>query len=240
MTRVIARLLTGVVAVAAATTLTQIPTAFAAGDTYVRPGDKIVQADKENRAFSCTVGVVGRNNETGRDIAITSGHCDTNSGNPVYAANGSRIGRYVLSSREETTVMLQAGAAGFAIIELDPSVRATAVTPKLGNLVGRGEAGEGDQLCHSGITTGFSCGKVVAAQTTALTVAMPSRPGDSGGPVIAYVRDGWTAGEYNLVGINQGSVNKTGQAIVEPLSTLIASINASHYSEDWKWYTNPA
>jgi len=146
--------------------------------------------------WACTIGFFARDPETRKLFAVTAGHCTSGSG--LYAQwshHGTVIGRAALDAFEDGSTA-DAGA-----IELEESAFANVVYASAGSDLRPVEATLpdtsqtiGSEVCRSGGTSGWACGKIVAVDVDT-TVAgkhirhtwwtdFPSASGDSGGTIV--------------------------------------------------------
>ncbi len=139
----------------------------------------------------CTAGFVVRN-QRGVNLMLTAGHCDV--GGPVRASSaGSWVpaAEFVASSYlgqdgddPDIAVMKPAGT-----VDLSSAVGASLPVAGYVPMVY-----DGLKLCKWGAATGRSCGPVIESSPTKVKFAARVAPGDSGGPVWAYLPSGAAVG----------------------------------------------
>ncbi len=174
-------------AIAVAVTALGIVTPVEAGadaGVAVFPGMEIHQG-----ATVCTLGFV----ELSMGIAITTGQCD--GGSIVTDNHGKALGSVVTARRNATDAAATDGAAAdieYEVIKLADDVNATDALPggrRLESSPGA-HAQPADQLCHFGISTGQSCGRVSSVNDGRfLFTDMAADPRDVGGPVYVITDD---------------------------------------------------
>ena len=146
--------------------------------------------------WACTIGFFASNPETRKLFVVTAGHCTSGSGLfAQWSHHGTVIGRAALDAFEDGSTA-DAGA-----IELEESAFANVVYESAGSDLRPVEATLpdtsqtiGSEVCRSGGTSGWTCGKIVAVDVDT-TVAgkhirhtwwtdFPSASGDSGGTIV--------------------------------------------------------
>ena len=114
--------------------------------------------------WACTIGFFASNPETRKLFVVTAGHCTSGSGLfAQWSHHGTVIGRAALDAFEDGSTA-DAGA-----IELEESAFANVVYASAGSDLRRVEATLpdtsqtiGSEVCRSGVTSGWTCGKIVA------------------------------------------------------------------------------
>ncbi len=168
-------------------------TASAQPGVLVHPGMEIHQD-----SVLCTLGYVDPQTRT----AYTAGHCRASG--TVSDRQGNLIGTqgsFRDNTPDGTTVDTNHQIADWQVIHLTPEVAVNNVLPG-GRVLITDPAvlpTVGMPVCHFGVVTGESCGKVAAVNNGWFTMSdgVVSQKGDSGGPVYTPTADGRTA----LIGI---------------------------------------
>lgn len=125
----------------------------------------------------CTLTVVG-NDEAGRRIGLTAGHCG-NVGDPVLSADSWQLG-------PAGTVVAKDPGENFAVVELGSQVELTNAYGGMKVSGAGGQAiGQFEQLCKKGVATGYTCGVTWTSQPDQAITQLCAGAGDSGGPVVA-------------------------------------------------------
>jgi hypothetical protein len=154
--------------------------------------------------WSCTTGFVARDTKTRQLYILTAGHCLAGSGvSALWSHHGAAIGRAAAEAFRPGSGAdvgeIEVVGPGTSDEIYGPSnadiVRLTGWAPNASQTVG-------SQVCRSGVTSGWRCGSIVAADvdTTLMGTLIrhtwwtdfPSASGDSGAPVVD--RDGRAAG----------------------------------------------
>jgi uncharacterized membrane protein len=141
------------------------------------PGMEIRQG-----ATVCTLGMV----ETTLRIAVATGQCD--GGSIATDSHGNVLGS-VMSARHDTASPAVDGSVPdvqYEVIRLDDGVMASDVLPTGRQLQSAPGvlAQAGASVCHFGISTGQSCGRVTSVNNNRFTlVGVAADPRDIGGPV---------------------------------------------------------
>lgn len=136
----------------------------------------------------CTIAISGIDAQ-GNKIAITAGHCG-NPGDPVLsldAGEAGKIGTYV-----------RAGYPDYGVIKLRNDVRLSRTYGRVSIAqLGGAIPGTWQPACKTGISTGTSCGPVLAISGPYILAHICGSFGDSGGPLYAGNR---------LIGIVNGGI----------------------------------
>ena len=154
--------------------------------------------------WSCTTGFVARDSQTRQLYVLTAGHCLAGSGvSALWSHHGASFGRATAEAFHPGSVadVGEIEVAGPATSDeiYGPSNadirRLTGSAPNASQTVG-------SEVCRSGVTSGWRCGSIVAADvdTTLLGTLIrhtwwtdfPSASGDSGAPIVDH--DGRAAG----------------------------------------------
>lgn len=168
----------------------------------------------------CTVAASGTDRE-GNKIAITAGHCG-GVGQDVSSFDAEGAGTIGTVSRIV--------AGDVSVITLRPEVK---ITRSYGNVtldhVGGSAPAFLETLCKTGVTSGTSCGPVLATSASSITAHICGSFGDSGAPIYAGNRlvgvlNGGVAGLPSCVTPAQGPVHAP--AVGTPWSTVEAALNA--------------
>ncbi len=182
----------------------------------LRGGDTMTSSSGER----CSVGFNAVSG--GTRYIITAGHC-TKKGGTWAGPDGSTIGPAAASSFPDDD---------FGLIEVSSSSwrQTNNVTSDGGNITVTGDspAPVGSQVCMSGSTSGFHCGRVQAVNETVnygngdvvrgLTrTSVCAEPGDSGGPFMSG-----TEGQGMLSG-GTGGCLLGGQSYFQPLQEVLAT-----------------
>ena len=184
-------LLTGLLVVAFVST----PAAHADPGVHVGPGT----AYTTNPGVDgfCTIAAVG-NDDAGRLVALTIGHCHQQAGTPIY-----KIGEADRGPIGWETDIWSTNPAGtfhavdYAVLELNPAVVAPSRYGEGSDVVVNsvGDAQPWNIGCKYGPTTGKTCGALAAFAGIHLQNWALMGPGDSGGPLVVGDK---------LVGISAG------------------------------------
>jgi hypothetical protein len=157
-----------------------VPALVAGADpVLVFPGMEIHQG-----SHLCTLGYV----DPALRVAFTAGHCRGDG--PVTDKDNHVIGNLATfrdNTRNGTTVAPDQAIADYESIVLAPDVTANNILPggrPLGSDPGL-VVTPGEAVCHFGVITGESCGKVEAVNNGWFTIGhgAVTQQGDSGGPV---------------------------------------------------------
>ncbi len=138
----------------------------------------------------CILGFV----ELSMRIGIATGQCD--GGSIVTDSHGKVLGSVVTARRGATDAAATDGATPdieYEVIKLADDVNATDVLPSGRRLESSpgAQAWPADRLCHFGISTGHSCGRVSSVNDGRFVFTdMAADPRDVGGPVYAVTDDG--------------------------------------------------
>jgi len=168
--------------------------AHADTDITAYPGMEIRQG-----ATVCTLGMV----ETTLRIAVATGQCD---GGSIATDNRGNVLGSVMSARHGNASPAVDGSAPdvqYEVIRLDDAVKASDVLPTGRQLQSAPGvlAQAGASVCHFGIATGQSCGRVTSVSNSRFTLAgIAVDPRDIGGPV-------YTVNDENravIVGVFEG------------------------------------
>jgi hypothetical protein len=172
------------VAIASAAAFVGVATpASADPDITAFPGMEIHQG-----ATVCTLGMV----ETTLRIAVATGQCD--GGSIATDSHGNVLGS-VMSARHNTASPAVDGSVPdvqYEVIRLDDGVTASDVLPNGRQLQSAPGvlAQAGASVCHFGISTGQSCGRVTSVSNDRFTLAgVALDPRDIGGPVYTLNAD---------------------------------------------------
>ncbi|MGZ8801241.1 MAG: Rv1815 family serine proteinase [Mycobacterium sp.] len=188
--------------------------AYAQPGVLVHPGMEIHQD-----SVLCTLGYVDPQTR----IAYTAGHCRASG--TVSDKQGNMIGTqgsFRDNTPDGTTIDTNHQIADWEVIHLTPDVTINNVLPG-GRVLVTDPAVlpvVGMPVCHFGVVTGESCGKVEAVNNGWFTMAngVVSRKGDSGGPVYTPTPDGRTV----LIGM----FNSTWGTLPAAVSWQVASQQA--------------
>ena len=130
----------------------------------------------------CTLGMV----EPTLRIAVSTGQCD--GGSIATDSHGNVLGA-VVSARHNAAAPAVDGSAPdvqYEVIRLDGDVKVTDVLPtgrQMQSVPGM-RAQPGESVCHFGISTGQTCGRVSSVSNSRFVVAgVPADARDIGGPV---------------------------------------------------------
>ena len=154
--------------------------------------------------WSCTTGFVARDTQTRQLYVLTAGHCLASSGvSALWSHHGAAIGRATAEAFHPGSAAdvgeIEVAGPGTSDEIYGPSNadirRLTGWAPNASQTVG-------SEVCRSGVTSGWRCGSIVAADVDTKLLGtlihhtwwadFPSASGDSGAPVVD--RDGRAAG----------------------------------------------
>jgi hypothetical protein len=153
--------------------------------TGVAPGDEI-DSFSDATQTRCTLGYTFTDPASSTTYGITAGHCDENSSYVQDAATGA-VGQFVVSVAEPD--ILLGDDYGLINFGTEPAVSTVNGMP----ITGVGMPDPQQNICHSGLSTGVTCGQMgnrLAANQYAATGNIQNSPGDSGGPVWQYSSQG--------------------------------------------------
>ncbi|TQC50529.1 serine protease [Rhodococcus sp. WS4] len=194
------------------------PTAHAASGISVGPGT----AYTTNPAVEgfCTLAAVG-NDDAGRLVALSVGHCHQKAGTPIYKIGEADKGPIgwetdVWSANPEGVF----DALDYAVILLDPTVVDASKFGSDSDIVVNavGDAAPWDVACKLGPASGKTCGVIGKLDGIHLQNWALMRPGDSGGPLLVGDK---------LVGVSIG-MDATPEApfIFGKITPILADIDA--------------
>lgn len=169
----------------------------------------------------CSVGF-GARTPAGAPRLITAGHC-TDEGGDVRGANNVVIGPI------RSSVFDRQGDWG--VVDVGPGWTPTSAVASAASstvrVTGQATATPGTDICRSGSTTGWHCGKVTAVDVTANYATGPvegltltsacSEPGDSGGPFVAG-----TSALGTLSGGSGDCTTPGGTTLYQPIGEVLA------------------
>lgn len=180
---------------------------------------------------ACTSGFAATGNQFGNKFVITAGHCAQYAGHwwaatangfeeelglqEGYYYGGGEADAGLIRVKDTNWWVKEWGWRGHVVIWGPPSNPAAVQNPS-NPIYGSQSSYVGEYVCHSGITTGSSCGTVkqLNAKTTYLgSVSMGhmtklegdcGNSGDSGGPVYNgnYAVGIWSGGELGTCGVH--------------------------------------
>ncbi len=154
--------------------------------------------------WSCTTGFVARDTRTRQLYVLTAGHCLAASGvSALWSHHGAVIGRATADAFGPGSAAdvgeIEVSGSGTTDEIYGPS---NADVRRVTGLASNASQTVGAEVCRSGVTSGWRCGSIVAADvdTTLLGTLIrhtwwtdfPSASGDSGAPIVD--RDGRAAG----------------------------------------------
>ncbi|WP_231686486.1 S1 family peptidase [Corynebacterium deserti] len=160
------------------------------GQSLYGPGTPIYL----NGNSMCTLAVTGTDAD-GRKIGITAGHCGK-AGDSVRSADSFWVG-------DSGTVVYNAPNADYSVIEFGSNAQLTNSYNGITATAVGGGVNSGQEVCKSGVATGYTCGLVWSAdQRMSLSQVCAGR-GDSGAPLMADGRvvglvSGGMIPDYNL------------------------------------------
>ncbi|WP_431949786.1 trypsin-like serine protease [Nocardia lijiangensis] len=173
----------------------------------------------------CSVGATGHMG--GAQYAVTAAHC-FQAGKRVYDENGSLIGWYEQSHGDDATI----GGIGFALIRLAAGVSVSASLGNFGIESTYTDAQVGQEVCHIGWATNWTCGRVTEVGDTFFLADFAVDKGDSGGIVYFPTPEGRAA----FLGIVIGTL-ESGGVLVESANYLREMIDAHAEGPDhFRWY----
>ncbi|MEV0222641.1 S1 family peptidase [Streptomyces sp. NPDC050704] len=198
----------------------------------VTPGDEMAF-----NGFVCSVGF-GARNSSGKQYLVTAGHCIEDL--PVLSYKGTRFAQ---GTDSRFAVGSDSVDMGIAALDSGNSIATQVGTyGKAGTVAVQGSrrAASGADLCKSGRTTGWTCGKVSSYNVTVTysdanggpdtvvtglgSSSVCTQGGDSGGAYISGNQaQGMTSGGPSSQRCN-GSVNSPGSSYFQPLDDAL-----SHY-----------
>ncbi|WP_158675817.1 S1 family peptidase, partial [Nocardia stercoris] len=170
---------------------------------------------------------------SGNTVNITAGHCDPHhenagSDDATWVREGNAGGTY-LGTFDKTVL----DGDDYSLLKIDASVARRFKnnfvegwdTRNALPITGTADPVVGAPVCHSGRTTGFSCGVVtdvhqtmsngIATLNDAIATNLCGQPGDSGGPVVTGTK---------ALGITStGHCNSTRQMWAEPIKSVLAA-----------------
>lgn len=136
----------------------------------------------------CTLAVAGIDKH-GNKVGITAAHCG-GPGTPVASLDNTKGGRI--------GTVVRNGFADVSVIKFNPGVQLTRNYGKVAiNQLGGRVPATGERICKTGISTGTSCGPMIAIDGPMLVSHLCGSYGDSGAPVYSRGR---------LVGIVNGGM----------------------------------
>lgn len=151
--------------------------------TLVGPSTPIAVGDSV-----CTLAVAGVDSH-GNKVGITAGHCG-NPGAPVMSLDNPKGGKI--------GTVVRKGVSDVGIIKFNSNVQLTRNYGRVAiNQLGGPLPVTGQQICKTGITTGTSCGPMIAMDGPMLVAHFCGSHGDSGAPIYSRGR---------LVGIVNGGL----------------------------------
>lgn len=151
--------------------------------TLVGPSTPILVGDSV-----CTLAVAGTDKH-GNKVGITAAHCG-GPGAPVVSLDNSKAGRI--------GTVVRSGYADVSVIKFNRDVQLTRNYGRVAiNRLGGYVPATGERICKTGISTGTSCGPMVAINGPMLVSHLCGSYGDSGAPVYSRGR---------LVGIVNGGM----------------------------------
>ncbi|MGV9611139.1 trypsin-like serine protease [Nocardia xishanensis] len=173
----------------------------------------------------CSVGATGHMGEA--KYAVTAAHC-FQEGRRVYDENGRLIGWYEQSHGDDATI----GGIGFALIRLAAGVGVSASLGNFGIESTYTDARVGQEVCHVGWATNWTCGRVSEVGDTFFVADFAADKGDSGGIVYFPTPQGRAA----FLGIVIGTL-ESGGVLVESANYLRDAIDAHAQGPDhFRWY----
>jgi len=196
----------------------------APASVVVRPGTVIVHSGS-----MCTVAFTGMR-EDGVGLAFTAGHCrGQDPDEPVFTDTYQPIGHFAAALAEGAGAVTDGDATGFGVIELFPGVTVSSVNDRY-HLVLQGQRAvvPGDHICHIGARTGLACGVVTTVNATAISAAMATGHGDSGGP--AFVPTG--PHTFAIIGDVVAELDDGQTTVIDPIARFLADARAG-YGPDW-------
>ncbi|MER7455934.1 proprotein convertase P-domain-containing protein [Micromonospora sp. NPDC126480] len=201
----------------------------------IRPGNPWFPGTLGN----CSIGFPALDSSGGKHF-LTAGHCTTQRDQPAYGAAGqqNRIG--TSNTGGTRSVFAREGDMGVVAVTepgwtLSASVNTYGSAPV--TVTGSTEPFVNQIVCHSGVTTGWQCGRVTSVNQTINYASGPidgvsfttacSLPGDSGGA--------WLAGN-KAVGLHSGGYsscspgNLPDQSLFQPVNEALHKWNLTLYT----------
>jgi hypothetical protein len=165
----------------------------------------------------CTLGMV----EMTLRIALATGQCD---GGSVVTDNHGNVLGGVVTARHDAATPAGEGSSSdveYEVIKLADDVKAADVLPTGRQLQSKpGARGQqGDWVCHFGISTGETCGRVGAVNNNRFAITGVASDGrDTGGPVYTLADDNHAV----IVGLYEGTAGsgptaESWQAVMQQL-----------------------
>lgn len=183
----------------------------------------------------CSAGFNARNS-AGTRYVLTAGHCTELGG--TWSGTGGTIGpvsgtSFPTNDYGRITVSSSA-AASTPLVDRYTSGSDVTVT-------GAGNAGVNTNVCRSGSTTGWRCGRVTATNQTVnygggdivsgLTrTTACAQPGDSGGPYVSNPGTGTRVTAYGLLSGGSGNCTTGGTTFYQPINEVLSAYGLSLYT----------
>lgn len=212
--------ITGLLATATLAGLTALAAPATAAVT-VNAGDQI-----NTGGMKCTLGFIVKDTN-GKDFGLTAGHCGAVG--EAVKVGGQEVGKFVESESPDSLILsisVQDGTGDWGLIEFNDGV----ATNPSGNFgAGRKPIAAyqvdsaptvGQEVCTTGSTTGYSCGKIISINKSdsRVTTNITRFPGDSGGPLYD-AHNGKAIGVLSTLGAGLDGLHTTYFSVSKAITT---------------------